>query len=84
MSALPNGTPIANGLNLDAKAPYDPHANDHGAQHGGAVRADAYHVPSWSSKLSTNHGMLQARTNMNGEASLCICPGDSRLMFLFF
>ncbi|UZJ57397.1 hypothetical protein CBS101457_006717 [Exobasidium rhododendri] len=67
VSTLSNGTPVANGINFDARAPFDPHAADHGAQHGGAVRADAYHVPSWSNKLSTNHGLLQTRTSVNAN-----------------
>lgn len=67
MSTLPNGTPIAKDVNFSVRAPYDPHSADEGAHQGGGVRADAFQVPSWSNKLSTKNGLLQARTNVNGE-----------------
>ncbi|PWN93316.1 ubiquinol-cytochrome c r [Acaromyces ingoldii] len=69
VTASPAGAPIANGLNLAARAPHDPHAEDHGAHEGGAVRADVYQVPSWSVKTSLRNGSLQSKTGVNALPS---------------
>lgn len=66
VSALANGAPVAKGLNLGARPPHDPHAEDHGAHVGGSVRADVGQVPSWSVKTSSKGGLLLSRTNVTG------------------
>lgn len=78
VTASPAGAPIANGLNLAARAPHDPHAEDHGAHEGGAVRADVYQVPSWSVKTSLRNGSLQSKTGVNGAWATCrtFIPSD--------
>ncbi|MCO5583374.1 hypothetical protein L7F22_037284 [Adiantum nelumboides] len=70
VSTLANGAPYSANLNLNARAAFDPHAEDHGAHHGGGARADADKVPSWASKLSMQNGSLLARTNINAPVSL--------------
>jgi ubiquinol-cytochrome c reductase iron-sulfur subunit len=66
VASLSSGAPVASGINLNARAPFDPHAEDHGAHVGGAVRKDVGQVPAWSNKTFVRHGALLSRTNING------------------
>lgn len=65
VSSLANGAPVASGINLNARAPFDPHAEDHGAHVGGAVRKDVGQIPAWSNKTYVRHGALLSRININ-------------------
>ncbi|PWN20568.1 ubiquinol-cytochrome c r [Microstroma glucosiphilum] len=63
-----NGTPLARGVTLAARAPHDAHGA-HAHNDPLAPRADATGVPKWASSTSIVGGNLLSRTGINGGTS---------------